>query len=125
MVNDTPSPLNKANLHAFYGYAVLPQFGIASDDISWQGGTDLGPDESAHFFSLDGVSYVLIFEDAGGLARTDAYIKEKVLVNGQPYEYVRPISEAPNSPSYDGFHPPTPYQYVPNITGTFTLIRLR
>lgn len=111
-------------LYAFYSYVVLPQFGVGDNEVQWQGSSVLGPDEWAHYFSLDGTAYVLIFEDAGGLGATESYIRQEVLVSERPFEYVKPISEAPHSPSYDGFHLPTPYQYCPNVTGTFTLIRL-
>lgn len=111
-------------LYAFYTHAVLPQFGIQGVTITWNGSQATGPDESAHYFTVDCVDYALIFEDFDGLGRNDAYIRENVIGHHSSYSFVQPIASSATPPSYDGFNLPTPYQYCENITGTFTLIQL-
>lgn len=124
MRDDYPILLDDATLQAFYEAAVLPQFGIVRKDIQWHGRTDLGPDEMAFYFSLEGIEHILIYEDYGGLGQNDEYIRNEVLVNGRPYEFVLPTSATAHSPSYDGFNLPPPSCYCEGVTGTFTLIRL-
>jgi hypothetical protein len=121
---NTSKLIDENGLYDFYTYAVLPQFGIASTPIAWQGVEQLGPDEFLCRFHIDNECYALVYEDYDGLGRSDAFIREKVVHKGQDYRFVQPVSQSNTSPSYDGFKLQTPSQYVEGITGTFTLIKV-
>ena len=107
----------------FYAKAVLPQFGLQGTDAVWGERRVLGLDESAYPFRIWDARYILIYEDYQGLGRNPDYIKKEV-AGSDKFEYVEPTSKTSSSPSYSGFHLPVPYQYVRDITGSFTLIRL-
>lgn len=122
-ITNTAEPISEDSLHAFYAYAVLPQFGIDQTQIKWESAEALGGDESLHRFEVDRQTYALIFEDYDGLGRNDAFIQDKVLQDGKSYEFVEPVSSSGSAQTYDGFRLPSPSRYCPNITGSFTLIR--
>jgi len=110
-------------IYAFYEYALLPQFGIENERIAWQGSHQLGPDETAHFFSTDAYDFILIFEDYDGLGRDPSFIEETLKLKNDVYTYVTPKPHSNASPSLR-LTLPTPYKYAPNITGSFTLLRM-
>lgn len=114
--------MDEKALHVFYTYAILPQFGLQACDVMWHPGEPLGPDESLHRFSANKRSYGLIFEDNEGLGYTDAFIRDTILFNNEPYDFIPPLAETSISPSYNGFRLPTPFQYCAQVTGTFTLV---
>ena len=116
--------VNGKSLYEFYEKFLLLQFDIKDKQISWGHSDRLGPDENAHYFQFEGESYVLIFEDYGGLALKKAFIEETINLQGKRFEYVPPISETDQSISYMVKFP-TPYQYCENVTGAFTLIKLQ
>jgi hypothetical protein len=110
-------------LYELYEKFILPQFGIQSKEIDWDGSDTLGPDEEAHYFKINGKRHALIFEDYGGLAVEQDYIGENIDLQGKGFAYINPVSATEHSPSwlvkFD-----TPYQYCHNVTGAFTLIEL-
>jgi hypothetical protein len=106
-----------------YNKVVLPQFGMRGTEVVWGRRKALGPDESAWPFRIWDSHYVLVYEDYQGLGSNEQYVKDHV-TSARPFEFVLPTSKTTISPSYDGLHFPVPYQYVKDITGTFTLIRL-
>lgn len=112
--------------HAFYQTAVLPQFGLDVSNIKWGESARLGPDELADWFTLNGETYALIFEDYFGLGKSPDYIQKQLNLKPGEYVFVEPTSDNPTdaSPSYIGFKLPVPYKYVEGVTGTFTLLRL-
>lgn len=112
------------HLFAFYEYALLPQFGIENQDISWHGSSTLGPDESAHHFSVANYEYILIFEDYDGLGRSPKFISETLALPEGQYIFVTPKAYTDTPPSLH-FAFDTPFKYAPDITGTFTLIKLQ
>lgn len=110
-------------IYAFYEYALLPQFGIENEHIAWHGSHKLGPDETAHLFSTDTSDFILIFEDYDGLGRDPSFIEETLRLKSDTYAYVKPKSQTSTSPSLR-LTLPTPYKYAPNITGSFTLLKM-
>jgi len=110
-------------IYGFYENAVLPQFGIHNEPITWEGSQDLA-DEAIHYFRIGKQPYALIFEDAGGLGQNEDFIREYVAIRSPKFTFVEPTSQTNNSPSYDGFHLPVPCRYCFNVTGTFTLLKL-
>lgn len=110
-------------LYAFYEYMLLPQFGIEGEHIGWQGSTDIGPDETAHYFSTDTHDFILIFEDVDGLGRDPKFIEDELGLSRENYTFVKPKAHSDVSPSFR-LIPPAPYKYAPNITGSFTLLKL-
>lgn len=124
-INNTSEAIGEHELHTFYTYAVLPQFGIENTDIRWEAGEILIPgDEAIHRFSTYESSYALMFEDCGGIGLSESFVRDAILSGDQRFEFVPPLSSTESSPSYDGFHLPVPSKYCPNITGSYTLIRL-
>lgn len=117
--------MTENELHSFYKAAVLPQFELIDGVIVWAKSIQIGPDENAHPFALNGQQYILIFEDHGGLALQREFIEKQLQIKPNEYDYVHPITQDDMTPSYTGFHLPTPYKYVPGVTGTFTLLHLR
>ena len=111
------------SLYDFYEKFLLPQFGIKDTKIEWSNSEEVGPDENVHYFSADSEDYALIFEDYGGLGRTEAFVKENVKLKNDNFVYIAPTSDTDVSPSYTVKFP-TPYQYCVNVTGTFTLVKL-
>lgn len=113
-----------AFLHAFYERVILLQFGLQKLPVIWEQSQDIGPDESVHYFSIGKRSFALIFEDYDGKGRDPGFIQEHIVVGNRAYKFIAPTSATGSPPSYDGMHLPAPYQYCPNVTGTFTLIEL-
>ena len=111
-------------LYAFYEYALLPQLGIENEVIGWQKSVEIGPDETAHYFSTSAHTFILIFEDYDGLGRDPGYIEEALGLLGEEYTFVQPKAASTVAPSIH-FILQTPYKYAPDITGTFTLLKLR
>lgn len=112
------------HLYAFYEYALLPQFGIESEDVGWQRSVEIGPDETAYYFSTSAHHFILIFEDYDGLGRDAGYIEETLGLKDEEYSLVQPKAGSAATPSIR-FSLQTPYKYAPGITGTFTLLELR
>jgi hypothetical protein len=110
-------------LYELYEKFVLPQFGIKNTEITWDGSDTLGPDEEAHYFNSNGKRHSLIFEDYGGLAVVEDYIRENIDLKGKTFTYIKPESATEHSPSWIVKFD-TPYQYCHNVTGAFTLIEL-
>ncbi len=117
--------LTPQSLLEFYTKAVLPQFGIYGTSISWGSMQELGPDEFAYYFNIDSINYCLIFEDFGGLAQSREYIEEVLGLGNEEFEYINPTSHTEQAPSFSGFKMQAPYQYVPKITGSFTLLKIQ
>lgn len=115
--------MNGKSLYDFYEKVLLPQFGIRDVQFEWSASEKVGPDENVHYFTTDSVDYALIFEDAGGLGSTEAFVKEKVKLKNNSFKYVNPTSNSEYAPSYP-IKFSTPYQYCTNVTGMFTLIKL-
>lgn len=115
--------MNGKLLYEFYEKVLLPQFGLKGIELKWSSSDDVGPDESVHYFSTNTDKYALIFEDFGGLASSEQWIKEKVKIVNNKFEYINPTSHTDHRPSYP-IKFPTPYEYCKNITGTFTLVKL-
>lgn len=115
--------LSASSLHDFYKHVVLRQFGLKDEKIVWERSNVLGPNEEAHYFHTSNVSYVLLFEDYGGLATERSYIEANIELSGKGFEYVNPISATDHNPSWS-LKPDAPYQHCHNITGTFTLIKV-
>ena len=123
-ITNTSKPIDERTLYDFYTHAVLPQFGITDATVIWQDTEQLGPDEFLYRFRIDNERYALVYEDYDGLGRADAFIREKVVHEGQDYQFVQPVSQSNTNPSYDGFKLRPPSQYIEGITGTLTLIRI-
>jgi hypothetical protein len=116
--------MKDTSLHDFYQHAVLPQFGIRDTAISWTITRRTEGDDGIYYFISDGISHALIFEDYDGLGRTDGFIRDEVLNDYADYEFIKPTSQSYHSPSYDGFRLEAPSRYCPDVTGTFTLVKL-
>ncbi|HKX72938.1 MAG TPA: hypothetical protein VJM32_02915 [Candidatus Saccharimonadales bacterium] len=114
------------HLQSFYTSAVLPQFGIEDDAITWEASRELGPDELTFRFKSEGQTYVLIFEDYFGLGRSEDFIKEHLDFSKGEYEFMPPLSaeDKDRLPSYVGFKLPVPFKYCEGVTGTFTLLKV-
>ncbi len=110
------------SLYEFYEKFLLLQFGIQDQKIVWSHSHDIGPDEVAHYFEMDGYRYVLVFEDYGGLAVEEKYVQETLNLEDNSFQYISPISATKHAPSYIVKFS-TPYQYCENVTGAFTLIK--
>ena len=123
-VNQTSEQMSEDTLYTFYSYAVLPQFGIIDARVEWHSSEYMDGDEAVHFFGVDEQSYALIYEDYEGLGNNESFIRNNVLKEGQSFVFVEPESATAISPSYDGFRLPAPSQYSPNITGSYTLVKI-
>ncbi|HSH18516.1 MAG TPA: hypothetical protein VK978_03960 [Candidatus Saccharimonadales bacterium] len=110
------------SLYEFYAKVILPQFGMKGVDIQWLNSQDVGPDETVHYFYVEGVKYALIFEDFDGLGRDEDFVREHVDLQDLDFSYVKPTSASANTPSYS-IRFPVPYKHCHNVTGTFTLIK--
>lgn len=117
--------MKQDSLYNFYEHAVLPQFGIQDEKITWSGSHRAGGDEFVHYFMQGVIEYALVFEDHVGLGKNEDFIREHVLDNHSGYEIVEPQSQTSDMPSYDGFRLPAPSRYCENVTGNFTLIQLQ
>lgn len=110
-------------LYAFYEYVLLPQFGINNQPVAWHRSTQLGPDETAHYFAIGTTFYILIFEDFDGLGRNSEFIQSTLGLSPNTYQFIPPEAHTANPPSFS-FKLETPYRYAAEITGTFTLLQL-
>ena len=106
------------SLYDFYERVVLPQFGVEGA-VLWHRSELVGPDETAHYFSVGKQGYILIFEDYCMLGKDPLYIREHVTT--EKYRFVQPVSKTYDPPSW-GFRLLAPYHYCANVTGTFTLL---
>ena len=116
--------MDESSLHQFYQYVLLPQFGFDKvGPYDWTKCESLGPDEAAHHFLRKGNRYILIYEDYGGLAVLENYVRDNLHLKTDEYEYIEPTSSTNRSPSYE-FKLPVPCVHEHNVIGSFTLIRL-
>lgn len=116
--------LSSLPLERIYETVVLPQFDLPSDltRLSWGGHFKLGSDAMAYCFTLGQDEYVLVFEDYPGLAEREInqfiappgqYLSRQLLYgHGEETEY---LHFAPSE---------TPYRYIMNVTGSFSLFML-
>lgn len=118
------SHLSSQFLEQIYETVILPQFDLPSDltRLSWGGHSKLGPDASACRFTLGQDEYVLVFEDYPGLTEQEInrliappgqYLSRQLLYgHGEETEYLRFVPSE------------TPYRYITNVTGSFSLFIL-
>jgi hypothetical protein len=112
---------NKKLLEDFYEYAILPEFGIErTEDIIWSKHERIGPDDYAHYFSIDSEHYVLVFRDYDVFL--DEELKKLIKTRNGKFHYIETFSGEKK------FHfksiPPKENKYIENITGTFVLLKI-
>jgi hypothetical protein len=116
--------MTSLSLKQIYETIILPQFDVSGDltRLSWGDHTQLGPDAMAYRFTLGQDEYVLVFEDYPGLteqeinqaiAPPEQYLSRQLLYgHSEETEYLHFIPGA------------TPYRYIANVTGSFSLFML-
>ncbi len=113
--------MNDKFLEDFYEYAVLPEFGIErTEDVIWSKHERLGPDDFAHYFSVNKWDYVLIFRDYDVF--TDKELKSLIKIEYRHLNYIETISGT--SKLHSDSILPKQNKYTENITGTFVLLRI-
>jgi hypothetical protein len=112
-------------LHQFYEFVVLPQFGIEKEIITWKSDEMIGYDDDAHYFDIDRESYAdqycLLFRDYGGFNEME--IQDLIRLPNKTFSYKTSKYYA-NESHWIRFTSDTPFKYVHNITGYFTLIKI-
>lgn len=107
-------------LQKFYNDFLLPEFGIENNvNITWEKHEWIGPDDSAHYFSIRPNSYALIFRDYGVF--TDEELKKLIKLPKENFEYVNTISG--NRELHSSVILPRENKYIPHITGMFVLLK--
>lgn len=113
--------MKEESLHEFYAYAVLPQFGFIGQSFEWTNCEHIGWDEDVHYFTHQGDNFALFFRDYGGMEDED--IKEMAGLEKAKYDYIY-LKLQPETKFLD-FKLFAPSLYAHNVTGTFTLVKLK
>ena len=65
--------LSDSIIEPIYTEEIIPQFGLDSKNIRWNGHSDIGPDATLHDFFIDQQEYMLIYEDYPLLSDSDVH----------------------------------------------------
>lgn len=108
-------------LEDFYKYAILSEFRIEkTENIVWDKHEEIGPDDSAHYFSIDNKNYVIVFRDYDVFL--DVELKELIKTRNGKFHYMETFTGEKK------FHfnplPPEQNKYIGNVTGTFVLLEI-
>ncbi len=102
--------VNYSDINRFYEESILPRYSIEFGTITWRDHGKIGEDTFAHYFTANGVQYVLVFEDFPSqshfIAEDNKFIPAPDSENGAIW--------------YPKDDDPT-YEYVENTTGYFSL----